>query len=94
MALAEIDNFSFKDIFSLQVVNFEKACVVNEDEQKSDYSIYYIKKGRGKYHIDFKSYEFDGNVLFFLSPGQIFSVDSEQIQEAYRIKIFQRVFLR
>lgn len=85
MALAEIDNFSFKDIFSLQVVNFEKACVVNEDEQKSDYSIYYIKKGKGKYHIDFKSYEFDGSVLFFLSPGQIFSVDSEKIQEAYRI---------
>lgn len=89
MALQEIKQHIYKDIFSLQVVNFEKACVVNEAGQNEDYSIYYIKEGQGKYQIDFKSYEFDGAVLFFLSPGQVFSVDSETIQEAYRISFIR-----
>ena len=30
-------------------------------------------------------YTFDDNVLFFLSPGQVFTVDSEEIKEAYKL---------
>ncbi len=85
MAVQDIATYTFKDTFSLSVVQFEKACVVNKPEQVDAYSMYWIKEGKGTYNIDFESYSFDGNVLFFLSPGQVFSVDSEKIKEAYKI---------
>ncbi len=85
MAVQDIETYTFKDTFSLSVVKFEKACVVNKPEQVDAYSIYWIKEGKGTYNIDFESYSFDGNVLFFLSPGQVFAVDSEKIKEAYKI---------
>jgi AraC-like DNA-binding protein len=85
MAIQDISTYSFKDVFSLSVVQFEKACVINKPEQIETYAIFWIKEGKGTYNIDFEQYSFDGNVLFFLSPGQVFSVDSEKIKEAYRI---------
>jgi len=85
MAVQEISTHTFQDIFSLSVIQLEKACVVNKQEQVEAYSIFWIKEGKGTYSIDFKQYSFDGSVLFFLSPGQVFSVESEEIKEAYRI---------
>jgi AraC-like DNA-binding protein len=85
MAIQDIATYQFKDTFSLSVVDFEKACVVNHPEQIDSYNVFWIKEGKGTYHIDFKEYSFDGNVLFFLSPGQVFTVDSEKIKEAYRL---------
>ena len=85
MAVQDIKNYTYQDIFSLSVVQFEKACVFSKPEQVDNYSIYWIKKGKGVYNIDFESYAFQDNILFFLSPGQVFSVESEQIEEAYRL---------
>ena len=91
MAVQDIKTYSYKNSFSLSTVLFEKACVVNKPEQLESYSIFWIKEGKGSYHIDFERYEFDNNTLFFLSPNQVFSVDSEKINEAYRIS-FSRDF--
>lgn len=85
MAVQEIATYQFKDTFSLSIVDFDKACVVNEQEQINSYTIFWIKEGKGTYHIDFEEYSFEDNVLFFLSPGQVFSVDSEKIKEAYKL---------
>ncbi|MGB0892065.1 MAG: AraC family transcriptional regulator, partial [Flavobacteriaceae bacterium] len=85
MAVQETTTYSFKDIFSVSTVQFEKACVVNKPKQIDAYTIFWIKEGKGTYHIDFEKYSFNDNVLFFLSPGQVFSVDSEKIKEAYQI---------
>jgi len=85
MAIQDITKYTYKNIFSLSVVQFDKACVMNKPEQVDAYSIYWIKKGSGVYHIDFENYSFDSNTLFFLSPGQVFSVDSEAIEEAYKL---------
>ena len=85
MAVQDITKYSFKDIFSLSIVQFEKACVFNKPEQLDAYSIYWIKEGKGVYNIDFESYAFDDNVIFFLSPSQVFSVESEKIKVAYKI---------
>ena len=85
MAIQDIATYRYQDTFSLSVVDFEKACVVNHPEKIDSYNIFWIKEGKGTYHIDFDEYSFDGNVLFFLSPGQVFTVDSEQIKEAYRL---------
>jgi len=85
VAIQDITKYTYKNIFSLGVVQFDKACVMNEPEQVDAYSIYWIKKGSGIYHIDFENYSFESNTLFFLSPGQVFSVDSEAIEEAYKL---------
>lgn len=85
MAIQDIATYRYQETFSLSVVDFEKACVVNHPEKIDSYNIFWIKEGKGTYHIDFDEYSFDGNVLFFLSPGQVFTVDSEQIKEAYRL---------
>jgi len=85
VAIQDITKYTYKNIFSLSVVQFDKACIMNEPEQVDAYSIYWIKNGSGIYHIDFENYSFKSNTLFFLSPGQVFSVDSEAIEEAYKL---------
>lgn len=85
MAIQDIQTYTFKDIFSVSKVEFEKACVVHKPEQLQNYSIFWVREGKGTYHIDFEQFDFGDNTLFFLSPGQVFSIDSEKIKEAYKI---------
>ena len=85
MAIQNIANYQYQNTFSLSVVDFENACVVNHPEKIDSYNIFWIKEGKGTYQIDFDQFSFDGNVIFFLSPGQVFSVDTEEIKEAYRL---------
>ncbi|CAM1349790.1 AraC family transcriptional regulator, transcriptional activator of pobA [Tenacibaculum insulae] len=89
MAIQDIKTYKYQDVFSLQTVQFEKACVVNKPEQVNTYRIFWIKEGKGTYQIDFNRYSFNNNVLFFLSPGQMFSIDSENIKEAYQLSFVQ-----
>lgn len=72
MAVQDILTYKYKDLFSLSVVQFEKACVVNKPEQIDAYSIYWIKEGKGTYNIDFKSSSFKENVLFFSHQDKCF----------------------
>ncbi|CAM1352282.1 helix-turn-helix domain-containing protein [Tenacibaculum crassostreae] len=89
MAVQELKSYSYQNIFSLQTVQFEKACVVNSPQRINQYKIFWIKEGKGTYNIDFKSYSFEDGVLFFLSPGQVFSVASENIKEAYQLSFIR-----
>lgn len=85
MAVQDITKYSFQNTFSLSTVQFEKACTIDHNQLQNAYTIYWIQEGKGTYNIDFESYTFDDNVLFFLSPGQVFTVDSEQIKTAYKL---------
>ena len=85
LAVQSITKHSFKDTFTVSTVQFEKACTIDHTVQQNAYAIYWIQEGSGTYNIDFESYTFDDNVLFFLSPGQVFTVNSEQIKTAYKI---------
>lgn len=85
MAIQDITKYNFKEIFSVNTVAFEKACTIDHSVQQNAYSIYWIQEGKGTYNIDFEQYKFEDNVLFFLSPGQVFTVDSEQIKTAYKL---------
>lgn len=83
MALQDIKTYSYKSTFSLRVIEFEDACVIHETDLINTYNIYWIKEGKGTYIVDFKSYTFKDNTLLFLTPGQVFSVQSEKIKQAY-----------
>lgn len=85
MAVQDLKTYSFKDIFTISEIDFNTSCIINESEQITTYTIYWIKDGKGRYNVDFKSYEFQDNVLLFLSPGEIFSIESEGIKEAYKL---------
>ena len=85
MAVLDIIKYSFQNTFSVSTVQFEKACTIDHSVQQNAYSIYWIQEGKGIYNIDFEQYKFEDNVLFFLSPGQVFTVDSEHIKTAYKL---------
>ncbi len=85
MAVQDIVKYAYKDSFSVSQVQFEKACTITHNEQQNAYSIYWIQEGKGTYNIDFECYTFTDNMLFFLSPGQVFTVDSEEIKTAYKL---------
>jgi AraC-like DNA-binding protein len=91
MAVQEIVKYTFKESFSLSIVDFEKGCIMPHEKQQNAYTIYWIEKGKGVYNIDFEQHAFSDNVLFFLSPGQVFTADSEQISTAYKLT-FQKDF--
>ena len=85
MSIQNIVKYAFNETFSLSTVQFEKACTIDHNEQQNAYAIYWIQEGKGTYNIDFEEYTFTDNVLFFLSPGQVFTVDSEQVKTAYKL---------
>lgn len=85
MAITELSTYSFNDIFTISEIDFNTSCLVNKTEQIGTYTIFWIKEGKGTYNIDFKSYSFEGNTLLFLTPGEMFSIVSEDIQKAYRL---------
>jgi len=91
MGAQEIVKYSFQESFSVSKVQFEKACTIDHNEAQNTYTIYWIQEGKGTYNIDFEQHSFTDNVLFFLSPGQVFTVDSEEIKTAYKLT-FMRDF--
>ncbi|PXY01490.1 AraC family transcriptional regulator [Marinifilum breve] len=47
------------------------------------YHILFVKNGEGNHIIDFKSYNIQPNSIFFISPGQVHSMEIDQNVEAY-----------
>ncbi len=89
MSLELIKEYHFKEkennTFNLSIINFDDACIINEPAQIDSFKIYWIKEGKGSYNIDFRTYTFEGEVLFFLTPGQVFSITSEEVKRAYML---------
>ena len=72
-------------IFSLSIIDFEQACVANEDQFVDSFNIIWIKEGKARYNVDLNHYNLEDETLFFLNPGQVFAINSEQIKVGYRI---------
>jgi len=75
--------------FKICGVNFDKAREIEEDIDPGLFNVIWIKEGSGIYSIDFKSYDFDSGLMFFLTPQQIFRVNSEKIVKGYRLSFSQ-----
>lgn len=78
-------------LFKLCSVNFDKACVIKDQIQSNLFNIIWIKNGKGRYKIDFKTYEAEDDTIFFLTPGQVLEVEDEAIRQGYRVA-FAREF--
>jgi len=76
MSLTQINIQSSKD-FIQSDVEFNCECVIDETSVVGLYNIYWIEAGSAVIYIDFNKYKIESDSLFFIRPGQIFSVASE-----------------
>ncbi len=75
--------------FKICAVNFDEACVIQDQIQSDLFNIIWVKNGSGTYQIDFETYEIKDDTIFFLTPGQVLKIKDEAIREGYRIAFSQ-----
>jgi len=86
MSLTEIQlNALDSGQFSQSTIEFDCECVVDREDVITDYNIFWIENGTASITIDFVNHEVKPNGFFFLNPGQIFSVESENKLTGIRI---------
>ncbi len=93
MALSKKETYTFQSLgtsgsnpfFEVSKLSLETYCVLNENEISEHYKIYWIADGGGTYQVDFNTFEIAASGIFCLSPGQVFSVQSEKAKEAYQL---------
>lgn len=56
------------------------------------YTVLLVKKARGKHIIDFNEYNFEGNQVYFISPGQVHQILEEEQSFGYSM-VFSSQFL-
>lgn len=71
----------------------EGSGVIVEAHRHDYYHIMYIKRGRGVHSIDFKHYEVKPGSLFFVSPGQVHTIEIDKDVEAYVISFNSDFYL-
>lgn len=85
---------SIENIINKEVSKFEIDKLAGEDHgdkmiveahRHDFYHIMYINNGIGKHSIDFKTYDIKPNTIFFVSPGQVHSLETSIDTEGYVI---------
>ena len=71
--------------FEVKKINLETSCVANENEMSEHFKVFWIEEGFGTYQVDFQSFSINKAGLFFLSPGQVLSVETEKVKSGYQI---------
>ncbi len=71
--------------FEITAIDVDIYCVANENEQSEYFKIYWIEDGYGEYQIDFKSFVVEKAGLFFLSPGQVLTIETEKVKSGFQI---------
>ncbi len=88
MALSERKTYSINEeklFFEYSKITLDKACRFTEDETVRFFNVVLLCKASANYTIDFKPVFLEGNILLFLSPGELFTVNSEKVLEGYSI---------
>ena len=91
MSLTQIDINILKEsktsepLFVESKITFHKQCVVNEHAIIDLYNVFWIRKGKARVKIDFNEFDIVENTLFFLLPGQVFTVLSVKDLAGYRL---------
>lgn len=99
MSINNIKRYRYKEslpvaklpFFEVGAIHLDVSCVAHQSHQSEHFKIYWIEEGRGEYQIDFQSFRVDGAALFFLSPGQVLSVELEAVKQGYEVS-FDRDF--
>lgn len=82
------------DYFKVSSFNIEN-CTINEFQENhrhNHYEIIWLKKGKGIHHIDGQKFDYNGSVIFLLSPGQVHKIEQEEKGEGFVIKFLAELF--
>ena len=99
MAFATNQHFLYKEplagpnppFFELKAIEVATSCSTNTSHRSDHYTIFFMEEGTGDYWVDFNSFQIDGAGIFFLSPGQVLTVEAESMKKGYEIN-FDREF--
>jgi len=69
--------------FQVEVFDADRHFEVQYPHRHDFFEILFLTKGTGIHIIDFKEYEIKANAIFFLSPGQIHTIEFSQDVEGY-----------
>lgn len=69
--------------FQIEVFDADRHFEVQYPHRHDFFEILFLTKGSGIHIIDFKEYEISANSIFFLSPGQIHSIEFSKDIEGY-----------
>lgn len=70
---SEKGNLSF-GIFRMEDIYIEQDGKADEPHRHNYYTVLIIKQAKGVHKIDFNTYEFSNNQIFFVAPGQVHQV--------------------
>lgn len=77
--------------FELKAVEVATSCSTNTSHRSDHYTIFYMEEGTGDYWVDFNAFQINGAGIFFLSPGQVLTVEAESMKKGFEIS-FDREF--
>lgn len=87
--LASISKFEIEQLTGSSVDNK----ILVEPHRHDYYHIMYVKHGVGQHSIDFKTYRIKPNTMFFVSPGQVHTLETSIDTQGYVIS-FDASFYR
>jgi len=99
MAFATNQRFTYQEpltgpnppFFELKAVEVANSCSTNTSHRSDHYTIFFMEEGTGDYWVDFNAFQIKGAGIFFLSPGQVLTVEAESMKKGYEIS-FDREF--
>ena len=93
MALSTKEIYTFQTLkdqkdppfFEVTDLSLDTHCILSKNEISEYYKVFWIADGNGTYQIDFNEFQVKNSGIFCLSPGQVFSVQSEKAKQGYQI---------
>lgn len=66
-------------------VHFDQACIINEPGIMDMFNVFWITEGHARIVIDFTGFDVEPGTMFFLLPGQVFTVLGVEKLKGYRL---------
>jgi AraC family transcriptional activator of pobA len=93
MSTTSIQTYAYKEpipsvnptVFEVEAIRLDTSCVSNQSHRSDYYKVIVIEDGTGLYQVDFQQFKVDGAGMFFLSPGQVFTVELESMKAGYQL---------
>ncbi|MFK7809168.1 MAG: AraC family transcriptional regulator [Saprospiraceae bacterium] len=93
MSTSAIKTYSYKErlsavnptVFEVETIQLDVSCIANKSHRSEYYKVILIEEGSGSYEVDFQEFKVADSGMFFLSPGQVFTVESESVKTGYQL---------
>ena len=79
-------------VLAFKMYRFKDLSHFDHVQRLNYFSLIWIQKGKGKTHVDFNSFDYEGNYLFSFSPYQPFLFETEQETEGVIIHFHSDFF--